>query len=208
MEKKWREKYAKELKKRFGKKKTDYGDEYILSRAYDDKPRFFKEITLLDVEFKPLLIKERVLARVLQRLRWTQMLGIDVGDEIKGNEERLMRIRGEIVEKAMKKISRFTDIAEKLVLSDNDVNALLALAGLLIYLKWPYKVASMYKAIRYLGLYKPTKENIRKFEERSGERYLKGSQSTTININGPIVAGEIQGSRPRKGRPVLLVWRV
>ncbi|MEM4021206.1 MAG: hypothetical protein QXI18_02370 [Nitrososphaerota archaeon] len=55
----WREKYVNELKERFGRKKTDYGDAYILSRIHEYKPRLFKEITPLDVEFKPLLMKER-----------------------------------------------------------------------------------------------------------------------------------------------------
>jgi len=173
---KWRrlrEKYAKKLKKRFGRKKTDYGDAYILSRIRDEVPKAFAEVTPLDVEFKPLLIKEKALARQLMRLQQMLELGIDVEEEIRDCEKKLNKVRSEIVEKAMKKIPEFMNIAEKLGLSNNDVNALLALAGLLIYLKWPYKVASMHKAIRFLGLYKPTKENIKKFEERSGERYLK-----------------------------------
>lgn len=31
----------------------------------------------------------------------------------------------------------------------------------------------MHKARRYLGLHKPTREDVRKFEERSGEKYRK-----------------------------------
>jgi len=170
---KWREKYANELKERFGRKKTDYGDAYILSRIHEYKPRLFKEITPLDVEFKPLLMKERALTRELMRLRWMLELGIDVEEEIRDCEERLMRIRGEIVERAGEKIPGFADIARELELNDNNINALSALAGLLIYLRWPYEVMSMHKAIRYLGLYKPAKENIRKFEERYGEKYRK-----------------------------------
>ncbi|MEM1726800.1 MAG: hypothetical protein QW662_00005 [Nitrososphaerota archaeon] len=171
--KRLREKYVKELRKRFGREKTDFGDAYILSRIHEYKPRLFKGITPLDVEFKPLLMKERALARQLMRLRRMLELGIDVEDEIRDCEERLMEVRGEIVENAVEKIPGFMEVAEKLGLDNEDVNALSALAGLLIYLRWPYEVMSMHKAIRYLGLYKPAKENIRKFEERYGEKYRK-----------------------------------
>ncbi|MEM0328984.1 MAG: hypothetical protein QXW02_01190 [Nitrososphaerota archaeon] len=170
--KKLRERYADLLKKRFGKSKTDYGDAYILSRIYG-VPKAFREITPLDVEFKPLLVKEKMLADELQRLRQRQELGVNVEDVISIIKEELEKARQEIVEKARERIPRFTDIAEELGLSDNDVNALSALVGLLIYLKWPHKVISMHKAIRYLGLYKPTKEDMKKFEERRGEKYKK-----------------------------------
>ena len=169
----WREKYANELKAKFGRKKTDYGDAYILSRIHEYKPRLFKEVTPLDVEFKPLLMKERALADELLRLRQRHLLGIDLEDEIEDHEERLKNVRGEIVEKAMEKIPEFMEIAKKLGLDNEDVNALSALAGLLIYLRWPYEVSSFHKAKRLLGLYKPTWKEMRKFEERSGEKYRK-----------------------------------
>lgn len=65
-----------ELKRRIGKKKADYGYTYILSRVHG-KPKVFIEITPLDVKFKPLLLKERMLADELQRLRQMQILKID-----------------------------------------------------------------------------------------------------------------------------------
>jgi len=171
--KRWREKYAKKLKKRFGREKTDFGDAYILSRVYDDKPRFFKKITPLDVELRPLLMKERTLARQLIRLHHIMKLGIDFEEEIRDCEGQLKNVRGEIVENAVEKIPRFTDIARELELNDNNINALSALAGLLIYLRWPYEVSSFHRAKRLLGLYKPTREEVRRFEERSGEKYVK-----------------------------------
>ncbi|MEM0452753.1 MAG: hypothetical protein QW655_03535 [Nitrososphaerota archaeon] len=67
---KWRElrsKFAKELKERFGKKKTDFGDAYILSKI----PRswkWFREITPIDVEIKPLLTLEKAYYKNYQRL--------------------------------------------------------------------------------------------------------------------------------------------
>ena len=169
----WREKYAKELKERFGRKKTDYGDAYTLSRIHEYKPRLFKEITPLDVEFKPLLMKERALADELLRLCQMYLLGIDVEDEIENYEERLKKAHREIVEKAHEKIPGFTDIAKKLGLNNDDTNTMSALAGLLIYLRWPREVSSFHRAKRFLGLYKPTREEVRRFEERSGEKYRK-----------------------------------
>jgi len=169
----WREKYANELKAKFGRKKTDYGDAYILSRIHEYKPRLFKEVTPLDVEFKPLLMKERALADELLRLRQRHLLGIDLEDEIEDHEERLRNVRGEIVENAAEKIPGFMEVAEKLGLDNEDVNALSALAGLLIYLRWPYEVSSFHKAKKLLGLYKPTRKEVRRFEERSGEKYVK-----------------------------------
>jgi len=171
--KKLREKYAKELRKRFGKEKTDFGDAYILSRIHDEVPKAFREITPLDAVFKPLLIKERALARELMRLQQMLELGIDFEDEIRDCEERLRNVRGEIVEKAMEKIPGFAEIAEKLGLNNNDIKALPALAGLLIYLKWPYNVPSYHKARRFLGLYKPTKDDKRKYEKRMREKYVR-----------------------------------
>ncbi|MEM4021530.1 MAG: hypothetical protein QXI18_04090 [Nitrososphaerota archaeon] len=170
---KWREKYVNELKAKFGRKKTDYGDAYILSRIHEYKPRLFKEVTPLDVEFKPLLMKERTLARQLIRLHHIMKLGIDFEEEIRDCEERLRNVRGEIVENAMEKIPGFAEIARELELNDNNINALSALAGLLIYLRWPYEVSSFHRAKRLLGLYKPTREEVRRFEERSGEKYVK-----------------------------------
>ncbi|MEM4021519.1 MAG: hypothetical protein QXI18_04035 [Nitrososphaerota archaeon] len=170
---KLREKYVKELRKRFGREKTDFGDAYILSRIRDEVPKAFREITPLDAVFKPLLIKEKALARELMRLQQMLELGIDVEDEIRNCEERLRNVRGEIVENAMEKIPRFADIAGELGLSNNDVNGLSALAGLLIHFKWPYWTPSFHKARRFLGLYKPTREDKRKYEERSGEKYRK-----------------------------------
>ncbi|MEM4718884.1 MAG: hypothetical protein QW330_02375, partial [Nitrososphaerota archaeon] len=169
----WREKYAKELKKRFGRKKTDFGDAYILSRIHEYKPRLFKEITPLDVEFKPLLMKERALARQLMRLQRMLELGIEVEDDIRDYERRLRKVREEIVKKAVEKIPGFADIARELELNDNNINALSALAGLLIYLKWPFNVPSYHKARRFLGLYKPTKDDKRKYEERMREKYVR-----------------------------------
>ncbi|MEM4498283.1 MAG: hypothetical protein QW692_05605 [Nitrososphaerota archaeon] len=169
----WREKCVEELRKRFGKEKTDHGDAYILSRIHDEVPKAFAEVTPLDVEFKPLLMKERALARELMRLQQMLELGIDVEEEIRYCEGRLRNVRGEIVENAVEKIPGFAEIAEKLGLNNNDVNGLSALAGLLIHFKWPYWSPSLHKAGRFLGLYKPTREDKRKYEERSGERNIE-----------------------------------
>ena len=127
-------------------------------------------------------------------------LGIDFEEEIRDCEERLMSIRVEIVERAREEIPGFAEIAEKLGLDNEDINALSALAGLLIYLKWPYKVASMHKAIRCLGLYKPAKENIRKFEERYGEKYRKRYSGYARRRLGLLTAAILVKKRVSKPR--------
>ncbi|MEM4883892.1 MAG: hypothetical protein QXK53_07660, partial [Nitrososphaerota archaeon] len=136
-------------------------------------PKAFREVTPLDAVFKPLLMKERALARQLMRLQQMLELGIDVEEEIRDCEERLRNVRGEIVENAVEKIPRFADIARELELDDNDINALTALTGLLIHFKWPYWTPSFHKARRFLGLYRPTRKDERKYEERSGEKFVK-----------------------------------
>ena len=171
--KRLRERYADDLKRKFGKWKTDYGDAYVLSRIHG-MPKAFAEVTPLDVEFKPLLMRERRVVKILNELYQLQALGVYVEDEvIKDHKKWLTEIREEIVEKAQERIPRFTEIAEKLGLDNDDVNALSALAGLLIYLKWPFNVPSYHKARRFLGLYKPTKDDKRKYEEKMREKFVR-----------------------------------
>ncbi|MEM4021207.1 MAG: hypothetical protein QXI18_02375 [Nitrososphaerota archaeon] len=59
-------------------------------------------------------------------LRWMLELGIDLEDEIRDCEERLRNVRGEIVKNAVEKIPGFMEVAEKLGLDNEDVNALSA----------------------------------------------------------------------------------
>jgi len=127
-------------------------------------------------------------------------LGIDFEEEIRDCEERLMSIRGEIVEKAMEKIPRFAEIARELELNDNNINALSALAGLLIYLRWPYEVSSFHRAKRLLGLYKPTREEVRRFEERSGEKYRKRYSGCGRRYLGLLTAAILVKKRVSKPR--------
>lgn len=75
---KWRElreRYADELRTKFGKKKSDYGDAYILSKIPRDW-KHFREITYIDVEIKPLLTLEKVYYKNYQRLLKLRELGV------------------------------------------------------------------------------------------------------------------------------------
>ncbi|MEM4021208.1 MAG: hypothetical protein QXI18_02380 [Nitrososphaerota archaeon] len=59
---------------------------------------------------------------------------------------------------------------------------------------------SMHKAIRYLGLYKPAKENIRKFEERYGEKYRKRYSGYARRRLGLLTAAILVKKRVSKPR--------
>jgi hypothetical protein len=78
--------------------------------------------------------------------------------------------RREIVDKAIKIIPRFIDIANSLGLDRSDVNGLAGLAGLLVYNKF----ASYRKPINYLGLYKARGRDGRRNKKynRRVQRYL------------------------------------
>lgn len=152
---KWRElreKYANELKARFGKKKTDYGDAYILSKIPLNW-KWFREITYIDAEIRPLLTLEKTYYKNYQRLSRLKDLGVDVDKDIDEVRYRMHRIRSEVVEKALEMIPRFKEIRRKLRLEE-DLNGLYGLAGTLIYLGWPSTIIPYHYSLRYLGLYK------------------------------------------------------
>lgn len=153
----------------------------------------------LDVQFKPLLMVERTLADEMLKLRQRQMLGIDVEGEVRSREEELIKIRREIVKKAHEKIHGFAEIAGKLGLNNDDINALSALVGLLIYLRWPYEVSSFHGAKRILWLCKPTQEDKRKFEERNGERHAKRYNGHVRRYLGLLTAALLNKEKKQKG---------
>jgi hypothetical protein len=152
-----RERFRDDLKARTGKvPKSDKGDAYILWKIYEpsltknNTHRYFKPLTIIDVELRPLFMKEQMLYRNLQRVRNASIVGVDVGGEVKILEEMVEDVRREIVDKAIKIIPRFMEIANSLGLGRDDVNRLAGLTGLLVY----DKSTSYRKSINYLGLYR------------------------------------------------------
>ena len=152
-----KERFGDELKAKIGKvSKDDKGDPFLLWKVYEfslskrNTRRYFKPLTIVHVELRPLLMNEEMLYRNLQRVRSASIIGVDVGGGVKILEEMVEDARREIVDKAIKIIPGFMDIANSLGLSRDDVNGLAGLARLLVYDKF----TSYKKSINYLGLYK------------------------------------------------------
>jgi len=184
-----RERFRGELKARTGKvSKSDEGDAYILWKVYElsliknNTHRYFRQLTIIDVELRPLLMKEQMLYRNLQRVRNASIVGVDVGGDVKILEEMVEDVRREIVDKAIKIIPRFIDIANSLGLDRSDVNGLAGLAGLLVY----NKSTSYKKSINYLGLFKAKGRYGRGNKKYSCkvQRYLLMLTNTIIWKNG------------------------
>jgi len=86
--------------------------------------RYFRPLTIIDVELKPLLMKEQMLYRNLQRIPNASIVGVGVGSDAKILEKIVEDARREIVDKATKIIPRLTDIADSLGLDRGDTNGL------------------------------------------------------------------------------------
>ena len=192
----FRQIFKDQLRERFGKIKTDYGDAWILYKIYagfEDISKMvwlpskqpFQEITWIDVEMKPLLMKEKIFSQGLRRLRQYESQGIDMGAGMDLFEKRFEEARREIIAKAKEIWPRFMKVAAKLGLDEDDLGGLTGLAGTLTYLGWPLRKPSMHKLRRYFGLYRPSKEDKLKFMERAGKKFHKrysGSARRYLNM--------------------------
>jgi hypothetical protein len=184
-----RERFRGELKARVGRvSKSDEGDAYILWKIYElsliknNTHSYFKPLTIIDVELRPLLMKEEMLYRNLQRMRNASVIGVDFGSDVKMLEKMVEDARKEIADKAVLIIPRFIDIANSLGLDRDDINGLAGLAGLLVYDKF----ASYKKSINYLGLYKARGRDGRRNKKysRKIQRYLIMLTNTILRKNG------------------------
>jgi hypothetical protein len=184
-----RERFRDELKARVGKvSKDDKGDAFLLWKAYqlsltkNNTHRYFKPLTIIDVELRPLLMREQMLYRNLQRVWNASMVGVDVGGDVKILEEIVEDARKEIADKAVLIILRFIDIANSLGLDRDDINGLAGIAGLLVYNKF----ASYKKSINYLGLFKAKGRNGRRNKKysRKIQRYLIMLTNAILHKNG------------------------
>jgi hypothetical protein len=127
-------------------------------------------------------MKEEVLYRNLQRVRNVSVVGVDVGGDVKMLEEMVEDARREIVDKAIKIIPRFMDIASSLGLGKDDIDGLAGLAGVLVYDKF----ISYVKSINYLGLFKAKGRYGRRNKKysRKIQRYLIMLTNTILLKNG------------------------
>jgi hypothetical protein len=183
-----KERFRGELKARVGKvSKDDKGDAFLLWKAYElslikrNTHRYFKPLTIIDVELRPLLMREQMLYRNLQRIRSAGVVGVGVGGDVKILEEMVEDARKEIADKAIKIIPRFMEIANSLGLDRDDINGLAGLAGLLVYDKF----TSYVKSINYLGLFKARGRDGRKNKKysRKIQRYLVMLANTILHKN-------------------------
>jgi hypothetical protein len=184
-----RERFRDGLKAKVGRvSKSDEGDAYILWKIYElslikrNTHRYFKPLTIIDVELRPLLMKEEMLYRNLQRMRNASVIGVDFGSDVKMLEKMVEDARKEVVDKAVQIIPKFIDIANILGLDRDDINGLAELARLLVYDKF----TSYKKSINYLGLYKARGRDGRRNKKysRKIQRYLIMLTNTILWKNG------------------------
>ena len=211
----WRElrsRFREDLRERFrveNVKRSDYGDAYVLWKVYEtaiakgNVHKWFKRITPMDIELKPLLTLERTYDRWLRRIRQHAALGVDVGADIDLFKDRLRDLRKRIVAKAGEIWPRFMEIAERLGLDEDDLGGLTGLAGTLTYLGWPLRKLSTRGAIHYYGLYKlSSKEYKLRFMEGAGKRFRKrysGSARRYLNVLTTTILAK-EGRYPPKAK--------
>jgi len=179
--------------------KSDDGDAYLLWKVYElslvknNTHRYFRLLTIVDVELRPLLMKEELLYKNLQRVQRSSMIGVDVGSDIRMLEKMVEDVRREIVDRATRLIPGFMDIARGLGLDVDDVNGLIGLAGLLVY----NKSTSYQKSVKYLGLYKAKGRDAWKIKNYSSkaQRYLTMLTNTILLKNGEINVPRYRGLR-------------
>jgi hypothetical protein len=123
-----------------------------------------------------------MLYRNLQRIRSAGVVGVDVGGDVKILEEMVEDARGETVDKAIKIIPKFMDIANNLGLNRDDISGLAGLARELVY----NRSMSYSSSVRFHGLYKVKGYNARGRKKYSSkaQRYLLMLTNAILRKNG------------------------
>ena len=186
----WRElrkRFKDDLRERFKAKdvrKSDFGDAYLLWKVYDvgvakgNLHKWFKPIGIVDVELGPLLTKEATIARMVDRLEKMEMMGVHV-DEVEEVKELLQRVRREIVGRGFELMPWIREVAKRMELDGENINALTGLIGLAVYLKR----LSYHQGIRYLGLYKARRRSAKRCSGRV-RRYLSMLTTSIVRREG------------------------
>jgi len=186
----WRElrkRFKDDLRERFKAKdvrKSDFGDAYLLWKVYDvgvakgNLYKLFKPIGIVDVELGPLLTKEATIARMVDRLEKMEMMGVHV-DEVEEVKELLQRVRREIVDRGFELMPWIREVAKRMELDGENINALTGLIGLAVYLKR----LSYHQGIRYLGLYKARRRSAKRCSGRV-RRYLSMLTTSIVRREG------------------------
>ena len=203
---KWRQirqRFREDLKIKTGRvSKTDKGDAFLLWKVYElsliknNTHRYFKPLTIVDIELRPLLRRENALYKNLQRIQSLNIDGVDVENDVKKSEKMVEDARREIIDKATKLIQRLVDVARYLGLDMDDINGLTGLIGLLVYVK----STSYQKSVKYLGLFRAKGRDGRKMKRYNNkvQRYLMMLTNAILWKNG-----ECRPPRYRDMRKVL-----
>jgi hypothetical protein len=190
---KWREvreRFKEELKAKTGKvSKSDKGDAFLLWKIYElsliknNTHRYFKPLTIIDIKLRPLLMRENIFYNNLQRIRNASIIGVDVESDVELQEKMLEDVRKEIVDRAIKLIPGFMDIAKSLGLDSEDINGLTGLAGELVYNR---STSSYSSSVRFHGLYKAKGYDARRMKKYSdkAQRYLTMLTKAVLRKNG------------------------
>jgi len=126
-----------------------------------------------------------MLYKNLQRTRNTSIFNVDVESDVEILEKRLKDVRREIVDRAIKLIPRFIDIAKNLGLDSEDINGLTGLAGELVYNRYTSSYSS---SVRFHGLYKAKGKDTRKIKRYNhrAQRYLMMLTNAILRKNSEL----------------------
>jgi len=206
---KWKEirgRFKEELKAKTGKvSKSDRGDAYLLWKAYElsliknNTHRYFRPLTIIDIELRPLLMRENMLYKNLQRIRNASIVGVDVESDVEILEKRLKDVRREIVDRAIKLIPGFTDIVKNLGLDSEDINGLTGLAGELVY----NRSTSYSSSVRFHGLYKA-----KGYDARKMKKYNHRAQKYLMMLTNAILRKNNELHLPRYKDMRRVLWMV
>ena len=186
----WRElrrRFKDDLRERFKSgdvRKSDFGDAYLLWKVYErgvakgNLHKWFKPISIVDVELRPLLMKEAIVAKTVDRLEKLEDVDVQVA-EVEEMKELLQGIRRQIVDRGFKLMPWLQEISKRMGLDGEDMYALTGLMGLAVYLKR----SSYHQAIRYLGLYKARRRGAKRCSGRV-RRYLVMLATSIIRREG------------------------
>ena len=169
-----RRRFSDDLRERFKAKdvkKSDFGDAYLLWKVYEvaitkgNLHKLFKPIGIVDVELRPLLMREAIIAKTVDRLEKLKDVDVQV-DEVEEMKELLQGIRREIVDKGFKLMPWLSRVSRELGL-ERELKRLNR-AG------WAndlHEASILHKALRYLGLYKARNKKIKRCSGKA-RRYL------------------------------------
>jgi len=169
-----RRRFSDDLRERFKAKdvkKSDFGDAYLLWKVYEvalakgNLHKLFKPIRIVDVELRPLLMREAIVARTVDRLEKLKDVDVQV-DEVEEMKELLKSIRREIVDKGFKLMPWLSRVSRELGL-ERELKRLNR-AG------WAndlHEASILHKALRYLGLYRARNKKIKRCSGKA-RRYL------------------------------------